>query len=609
MSNILSISIFSLITCMTGFANIQPWEIVERNYLPNFGEMEDNSEELPQLKLPGGGNFQSKLDAYGMRAALFSIMKDKFHSDGSVRYDSNLWSELEAFGSPTLDGIPQWLKPNTIVGEVYAAALLSHGLTANFRVLSDRQEIIQTLADNPEILERIGVALQRIAHGEKVMLDFFDKRHPLNRYVVQRNFNTFTDGPMAVEGAEQGNNRSWHVYFLNNVITRNLAFLAIGLTKFYSIPKILAKLSSGPTGWLAVTKEAFVLSNVAQAPLNYHASERPTNYYLSNQLKGMAIWFEGLLALSEFSDLENQDALPSAVKINLHENAKKALQRFINTANELDEENLFLYQYNFAKAMPMLRFAISLREGIVSKAIPLIGKIDFYASIARRIANESDPTQFTTYEDGSAHISGKQLHNPLLDPAKSIPNDICMGEMCADNWLLTGHNASGKSTLMRTVGLNILLGQTFGVSVGKLTLTPFTTMNTFMNKSDHVGTLSSFQSEVANIEGLLKSYQALELSDRAFMLSDELFSSTNPTEAFVGSQMVMKALFEHPNTLSIISTHLRELTNELDETSAVNKHMGSWVDSDDSIHYTYEVQDGAAKSSNAIEILRKRLGE
>lgn len=571
-----------------------PRDAIVNSYLSQYGSNKlSNSQKITEtLEWNDPKGFKSSLTTYNSRALLFEFIEPALTSDNSVHTGSNIWEEFGAFDRRLSKNLAQVINPKTLAGEVYAAAALTYFLTNDVDTLRKRQDAILALTRNPNTLGKIQKALNSYAASEVLILDFFDRRHPLNGPEVQNNFVIPEDNPLIGEAQAHLNNRNWLAQFFNRIFSRNLGILMAMGVKYRSLKSAIPDFFGGNL-WTAayIAFDGYILFRLFQAPYEIHKHESKLNPYISTELITMGKWMKAVLDLSEV------DGIPSSLQISFSEDARKTIQNFVGAVEELDAGDTHLYHLNLSKAMAAFRHIMELREMIV-KIIPIVAELDYYSSLSNLYLNSAGRFNLVSFQDSCAFIEAKNLHNPMLKPNTSIANDICLGRDCVNNWLLTGDNMSGKSTLMRTLGLNILLAQTTGFSFGIMNMTSFSAVNGYMNKSDHVGTLSSFETEVADNKALLEFYEGLKIRDRALMLSDELFSSTNPEDALIGSQKVMAELFKHPNALSIISTHLTELTDGLDEDAAANKHMKNYV-----------VQDGAAKGSNALGILEERLGK
>ncbi|MFD2034380.1 DNA mismatch repair protein [Belliella marina] len=196
-------------------------------------------------------------------------------------------------------------------------------------------------------------------------------------------------------------------------------------------------------------------------------------------------------------------------------------------------------------------------------------------------------------------INVRNICHPLLHPDKAIGNDFSMDET-KQVVLLTGANMSGKTTFMRTLGINMVLAN--------LGLSPFAKsfeignfqLFTSMRNSDNLGeSVSSFYAELARIKLLLDT---AESGTKVFFLLDEILKGTNTADRILGSEALIRQLY-HAGGKGIISTHDIELS-ELDEKLdyLVNKSFHSEI-TDKEIHFDYTIKEGPCPSFNAHKLM------
>jgi DNA mismatch repair ATPase MutS len=196
-------------------------------------------------------------------------------------------------------------------------------------------------------------------------------------------------------------------------------------------------------------------------------------------------------------------------------------------------------------------------------------------------------------------LYAKNLHHPLLAPQKSIGNDFVLNKS-EKTILLTGSNMSGKTTFMRTVGINMVL-----VNLG---LRPFAEeficgpfeLYTSMRNTDSLGeSVSSFYAELARIRQVL---EAAENGTSVFYLMDEILKGTNTTDRIMGSEALIRQL-SATNAKGIISTHDIELSLlEKSLPYLVNRSFHSKIE-DREISFDYKLKSGPCPSFNAHKLM------
>ncbi|MFC3416713.1 MutS-related protein [Algoriphagus hitonicola] len=198
------------------------------------------------------------------------------------------------------------------------------------------------------------------------------------------------------------------------------------------------------------------------------------------------------------------------------------------------------------------------------------------------------------------HIfEAKELTHPLLIPSQAVSNSFELGNP-AKVVLLTGANMSGKTTFMRTLGINLVLVnlglRPFGeyVRVGKFDL------YTSMRNADNLGeSVSSFYAELSRIKTLI---ERLESGNPIFFLLDEILKGTNTEDRIAGSEALIAQLLK-THGLGIISTHDIELANLENRIEGIQNFSFHSAVFDDKIDFDYKIKEGACPSFNAHKLM------
>ncbi|MGH9465944.1 MAG: MutS-related protein [Terriglobales bacterium] len=201
----------------------------------------------------------------------------------------------------------------------------------------------------------------------------------------------------------------------------------------------------------------------------------------------------------------------------------------------------------------------------------------------------------------SPFLAGEDLGHPLLPAATCVRNSVALD---ADTrvLLISGSNMSGKSTLLRTVGLNAVLAQMGApVRAGGLRMTPLA-LGTRLRTSDSLQLgRSGFYSEI------LRLRQVFELTGKGLpvlFLFDELLEGTNSHDRVLGAQGLLRALLARP-TLGMITTHDLALTGIAAEggTAVRNFHFEDQIEGGD-VHFDHRLRPGVVQKSNALALMR-----
>ena len=189
----------------------------------------------------------------------------------------------------------------------------------------------------------------------------------------------------------------------------------------------------------------------------------------------------------------------------------------------------------------------------------------------------------------------KSIIHPLLDEENAIANTIDI----SNHILLTGSNASGKSTFMKAVALNLILAQSIQTATAhSFIYQPGYVMTSMANADDVLSGDSYFMSELKSIRRLFNTYQC----NKIYCFIDEIFKGTNTTERIAASESVLSYLDNQKAYQVIAATHDVELSILLENTYN-NYHFNESIQKN-SIFFDYKIKPGKANTRNAIELLR-----
>jgi DNA mismatch repair protein MutS len=246
------------------------------------------------------------------------------------------------------------------------------------------------------------------------------------------------------------------------------------------------------------------------------------------------------------------------------------------------------------------------------------GIIDAILSINHTLSNSNleNPFCLTKYLNSEKNseknkilpkILMKKIWHPYLDQKTVqtiVKNDIDIN----NNILITGPNAGGKSTFIKSVILNIILSQTIGISSAEsFQLTPFKMIETYLHIPDSKGSSSLFEAEMLRSKEYIEKIKNLDSSDFSFIVLDEIFSSTNYIEGFSGAYSILKKIASFNNTMSITTTHYTDLEILEKDTSGkiVNYKFEVDYDANKEIIFNYKLVKGVSRQYIALDLLKK----
>jgi hypothetical protein len=242
------------------------------------------------------------------------------------------------------------------------------------------------------------------------------------------------------------------------------------------------------------------------------------------------------------------------------------------------------------------------------------GEFEALASLsAYRYEHPDDPfPQVVATAAGTpapAQFDGTSLGHPLLPAARMVRNDVRLG---GDTRLLviSGSNMSGKSTLLRTVGINAVLALAGApVRAAALTLSPLALGATLRIQDSLQEGRSRFFAEITRIREIVDVAAGLPAAASGggaplLFLLDELFHGTNSHDRLVGASGVLRSLLDR-GAIGLITTHDLALTAIAEDLAprAANVHFEDWFEQGE-MRFDYRMKPGRVTRSNALALMR-----
>jgi hypothetical protein len=199
-------------------------------------------------------------------------------------------------------------------------------------------------------------------------------------------------------------------------------------------------------------------------------------------------------------------------------------------------------------------------------------------------------------------IVARELGHPLLKPESKVCNDFEL-DHTRRIVILTGSNMAGKSTFLRTIGVNLVLTHAGApVNAEKLQTSLFRIF-TCIKVSDSVQDgLSYFYAEVKRLQALLAATEVDDPMPVLFLI-DEIFRGTNSRERLIGSRSYIRTL-AHGTSVGLVATHDLELIKLADEIEGVvNQHFREDV-SGSRMVFDYHLRSGPCPTTNALTIMQ-----
>ena len=241
-------------------------------------------------------------------------------------------------------------------------------------------------------------------------------------------------------------------------------------------------------------------------------------------------------------------------------------------------------------------------EGAIKYAIGFESYIDNLRGVFHSL--QSGKIAFAQYENESDKCEFKdQYYPPHMENAVCVYNDCSFKK----NMVITGPNASGKTTFLKTTLINIIFSQQIGCGFyKKATLKPYTHFHSYLNIPDTSERDSLFQAESRRCKDIIQHVQEFSDADkfRHFCVFDELYSGTNPKEASKSGYSFLLYLSNFKHVNFILTTHYMSICRKLKKSKTMeNYRMKTTLNEAGKLKYHYLLEKGINKIEGAIHIL------
>ncbi len=209
---------------------------------------------------------------------------------------------------------------------------------------------------------------------------------------------------------------------------------------------------------------------------------------------------------------------------------------------------------------------------------------------------------FPTLEEKHFFIAAKELGHPLINATKRVNNYIDI-ESRGELMLVTGSNMAGKSTYLRSVGINTVLAMAGApVCATSFRLSPVQLISSMRIADNLEESTSTFYAELKKLKSVIDKVNA---GEKVFILLDEILRGTNSLDRHTGSEALIKQLIRQ-QAAAIIATHdlgLADLKKEF-PNHILNYHFDVEVNNEE-LYFDYKLKPGVCTSLNASILMRK----
>lgn len=232
-----------------------------------------------------------------------------------------------------------------------------------------------------------------------------------------------------------------------------------------------------------------------------------------------------------------------------------------------------------------------------------VSQIDALVSMAVYSYNEQQAVAAEVVEADGVVYEAKGIYHPFLG-AKAVSNDFTVSD--GNYYIVTGANMAGKSTFLRSIGVNYILAMNgMPVFAESLRVSVFNLFSSMRTADDLSRGISYFNAELLRLRQLIESCKH---AAHTLIILDEILKGTNSLDKLNGSRLFLQEISRLPVS-GIIATHDLELSKMEDDSPSRFHNWCFEIELGGNITYTYKITPGVARNQNATYLLKKIIGE
>jgi predicted ATPase len=317
--------------------------------------------------------------------------------------------------------------------------------------------------------------------------------------------------------------------------------------------------------------------------------------------------YSSIFEIIESEEFKSSMLVALQSKIKDEERASLAIHHLRSYSNNLDQSSNILgmlilnpvFFWNVIYSIKIEKWIMQHKGNIISW-LKVLAKFDSLVSLAVYAYNHPDytyPAVSDTYM-----FEGKELGHPMLNRKVCVRNDVTIGKH-PFFLVVTGANMAGKSTYLRTVGINLMLACAGApVCAASLKFYPYKLVTNLRTSDSLADNESYFFAELKRLKMIIDRLQS---GEQLFIILDEILKGTNSEDKQKGSIALMKQLVSLDGN-GIIATHDLVLGNlEKEFPDAIKNYRFEADIKDDHLSFTYKIREGIAQNMNASFLMKK----
>lgn len=308
------------------------------------------------------------------------------------------------------------------------------------------------------------------------------------------------------------------------------------------------------------------------------------------------------------SDLKSQEGRDIIGKLSADEqDALKSFRLLKGIINDLDQRNevwvpisnaLYLADYFIVRRFLLWQDRYMMR---IEDWIDAVSHFDALVSMATFRYNEPDATDAELVNVDEVVYEARGLYHPFLGQ-QAVRNDFSISDQ--HYYIVTGANMAGKSTFLRSIGINYVLACCgMPVFADRLRVSLFSLFSSMRTTDDLAHGISYFNAELLRLQQLIETCRQ---NCHTLIILDEILKGTNSLDKLNGSRLFLQSVSALPIT-GIIATHDLELSKMEQEYPDSFHNYCFEIQLSDEITYTYRISEGVARNQNATYLLKNIL--
>ncbi|HMU09641.1 MAG TPA: hypothetical protein PKC54_06515 [Ferruginibacter sp.] len=261
-----------------------------------------------------------------------------------------------------------------------------------------------------------------------------------------------------------------------------------------------------------------------------------------------------------------------------------------------------LLQWDLQQAIALEKWKRQNKEDVLHW-FDALGGFEATGSLAT-LAFNNPAWCYPVFKEAHFSMEGKNMGHPLIPAEKRVNNPVKI-DKAGELMLVTGSNMAGKSTYLRSIGINTILAMAGApVCADDFCLSPVQIISSMRIADNLEESTSTFYAELKKLKTIIDK---VNNNEKVFILLDEILRGTNSLDRHTGSVALIKQLIKH-QAAGIIATHDVELAKmkEAYPANILTHHFDVQV-SNDELYFDYRLKDGICNSLNA-SILMKKIG-